>query len=117
MPLVQPGDLLQFASLTPDRWSDFERLFGPHGAWSGCWCMYWRYPNGGGYTAAKGEPNWWAMHALVESGKVPGLLAYVKGLAAAWVAVAPRSEYPHPQPDPQLGKGDSYLLKNGNMAT
>lgn len=28
--------------VTPDRWGDLERLFGPLGAVGGCWCMYWR---------------------------------------------------------------------------
>src|SRR3989337_3617270 len=33
---------LQFQPLTPDRWRDFETLFGPSGAYGGCWCMWWR---------------------------------------------------------------------------
>ncbi len=28
--------------LTPDRWDDLETLFGPRGAYVGCWCMFWR---------------------------------------------------------------------------
>ena len=28
--------------LTPDRWDDLEALFGPRGAYGGCWCMFWR---------------------------------------------------------------------------
>lgn len=94
MSLPRPIEPLEIAPLTPDRWPDFERLFGLYGASSGCWCMYWRYPAGGGYTAGKGEPNKLALHAIVESGHVPGLLAYVHGIPAAWVAVSPRSEYP-----------------------
>ena len=30
---------LAFHPVTPDRWPDLERLFGPHGANSGCWCL------------------------------------------------------------------------------
>ena len=33
---------LSFHPLTPERWDDFEALFGPRGACGGCWCMYWR---------------------------------------------------------------------------
>jgi hypothetical protein len=33
---------LEVHPLTPERWADFERLFGPRGAYGGCWCMYWR---------------------------------------------------------------------------
>ena len=29
----------EFAALTPERWPDFERLFGRGGAYGGCWCM------------------------------------------------------------------------------
>ena len=32
---------LSFYSLTPDRWKDFENLFGEKGACAGCWCIYW----------------------------------------------------------------------------
>ena len=31
--------------LTPETWSDFERLFGSRGACGGCWCMLWRLKN------------------------------------------------------------------------
>src|SRR6185436_5677335 len=30
--------------LTAGRWSDLERVFGPNGANSGCWCMWFRRP-------------------------------------------------------------------------
>ena len=26
--------------LTAERWADFEKLFGPRGAYAGCWCMW-----------------------------------------------------------------------------
>ncbi len=32
---------LKFLLLTPERWDDFEKLFGPHGAIGGCWRMGW----------------------------------------------------------------------------
>ena len=32
---------LSFHPLTPERWKDFEKLFGPKGACAGCWCTYW----------------------------------------------------------------------------
>jgi hypothetical protein len=31
-----------YKPLTPEIWDDFEALFGAHGAFGGCWCMYWR---------------------------------------------------------------------------
>ena len=35
-------DELEVHPVTPDRWDDLELLFGPNGAYSGCWCMFLR---------------------------------------------------------------------------
>lgn len=83
---------LKIVPLTPERWGDLERLFGPHGADSGCWCMFFRLP----YTQfdqQRGEANRKAFQQIVASGCEPGLIAYVGGAPAGWVAVAPRTEY------------------------
>ncbi|HTK32149.1 MAG TPA: GNAT family N-acetyltransferase [Candidatus Saccharimonadaceae bacterium] len=80
-----------FHPLTPDRWDDLVRLFGPRGACAGCWCMFPRR------TAAE----WKAEHAnnrtafrkIVAKGDPPGLLAYEGGRAVGWVALAPRATY------------------------
>ena len=34
------------------------------------------------------------MHALVKSGEIPGLLAYLEGQPIAWCSVGPRDSYP-----------------------
>ncbi len=86
-------DKLQIQSLTPDRWNDFAQLFGPRGACAGCWCMFWKLPRKE-YDAGRGDANREAQHALIASGRTPGLLAYVDGVPAGWIAVEPRSEYP-----------------------
>lgn len=87
----------EYLPLTTQRWSDFERLFGPNGACAGCWCMWWRIKRSE-FEKASGEVNRLAMKAIVESGEVPGLLAYPSGEgdagAAAWVSVAPREAFP-----------------------
>src|SRR5688572_10778890 len=57
-----------FHPLTPDRWDDLVRLFGPKGACGGCWCMWWR--------------------------AAPGVLAYDGDEPVAWCAIAPREAYP-----------------------
>ncbi|HEY5658280.1 MAG TPA: GNAT family N-acetyltransferase [Myxococcota bacterium] len=86
---------LAFHPLTPDRWPDLVELFGPSGAYSGCWCMYLRAPtrefeancpNGG-------APNKRRLHARVKAGEVPGLLGYRDGRPVGWVSVSPRSDY------------------------
>lgn len=84
---------MEFHPLTKNRWNDFETLFGTGGACGGCWCMWFRLRRPG-FEANKGEGNRLAMKALVEAGKIPGLLAYDRGRPAGWVAVAPREEYP-----------------------
>jgi GNAT superfamily N-acetyltransferase len=78
--------------LTPDRWPDFVRLFGEHGVGGGCWCMGWRLQKQQ-YLRQKGEPNKRAMHALVDGGCTPGLIAYLGEVPVGWCAVAPREEY------------------------
>lgn len=84
---------LEFHPLTPDRWADLEALFGPRGAYGGCWCMYWRIPRKQ-WEAQRGDGNREAWQAIVASGAEPGLLAYADGRPVGWCAVAPRAEYP-----------------------
>ena len=78
--------------LTLDRWEDLERLFGPKGACAGCWCMWWRLSRGE-FEQKKGDGNRIAFRTIVESGRVPGLLAYDGDEPVGWCAVAPRDEY------------------------
>ncbi|MGE0601837.1 MAG: GNAT family N-acetyltransferase [Dehalococcoidia bacterium] len=80
-------------ALTPERWSDFEQLFGRAGGYGGCWCMWFRQ-TGKEYEASRGEPNKRAMCELVSSGNVPGLILYAGGAPAGWVAVQARAAYP-----------------------
>jgi len=84
-------ETLELLPLTPERWSDFEKVFGPYGASSGCWCMFWRL--GKEYNSSKGASNKAAMKTLVQSGVETGLIAYADGEPAAWVTVAPRADY------------------------
>lgn len=85
------SDAIDVLPLTPDRWDDVVKLFGPRGACAGCWCMFPRLTTTEGKTS--GEPNRRAFRALVRSGPPPGLLAYAHGEPVGWVAVAPRAEY------------------------
>ena len=78
--------------LTPERWVDFEKLFGKNGACAGCWCMWWLLPRAQ-WVAKKGEGNRQAMRSLVKTNCASGLLAYVEGQAVGWCAVAPRERY------------------------
>jgi GNAT superfamily N-acetyltransferase len=84
---------LKFFAVTQKRWSDFETLFGERGACGGCWCMLWRLKRSE-FEQQKGAKNKQAMKAIIESGKIPGLLAYSKGQPIAWCSVAPRDQFP-----------------------
>jgi len=80
-----------FHSLTPDRWPDLERLFGPRGAVGGCWCMTMRLTRSE-YERQKGEGNREAFRGIVEAGP-PGVLAYAGDEPVGWCAVGPRTDY------------------------
>jgi GNAT superfamily N-acetyltransferase len=86
---------LDVLPLTPDRWADLESLFGASGAFSGCWCMWWRVTRAefARQSPNKGAGNKQALKALIDSGAVPGLLAYVDGEPAAWCSVGPREDF------------------------
>jgi GNAT superfamily N-acetyltransferase len=79
--------------LTPARFPDLERLFGPRGATGGCWCMHPRLTRPV-YEAQKGEGNRKAFRRLVERGTVPGILAYEGREPVGWCAIEPREAYP-----------------------
>lgn len=83
---------LQIEPLTPERWLDLEELFGPRGAYAGCWCMWWRLP-GPEFHAGQRGGNREAFRALVAAGEEPGLLAYRDGAPVGWCAIAPREQF------------------------
>jgi GNAT superfamily N-acetyltransferase len=55
--------------------------------------MFWKLPNKEFQSLAY-EGTRAAQKAIVESGQVPGLLAYSGREAVGWIAIEPRSEYP-----------------------
>ncbi|MGD1976740.1 MAG: GNAT family N-acetyltransferase [Gammaproteobacteria bacterium] len=87
------GTRLKFRPLTPDRWDDLEDLFGPRGACSGCWCMWWRCTRRQ-FDLNGNEGNRRAFRKIVSQGSPPGILAYAADRAVGWCSVAPRESYP-----------------------
>jgi GNAT superfamily N-acetyltransferase len=85
--------VLEFHPLTREKWADVEKLFGQRGACGGCWCMSWRLARSD-FVRQRGEMNRKALEGLVDSGKVPGILAYSEGQPIGWCAVAPREAFP-----------------------
>jgi GNAT superfamily N-acetyltransferase len=84
---------LEFRPVTRERWPDLEALFGEHGAYGGCWCMWWRLKRSE-FAKQIGQGNKEALKRIVEAGDVPGLLAYSDGQPVAWCSVAPRETFP-----------------------
>ena len=85
-------DDLTIKPLTSKNWQDFEMLFGPRGAYGGCWCMWWRIPRKE-FEEGQGQKNHDAMKAIVDSGTIPGLIAYIDDEPCGWCSVAPRDHY------------------------
>ncbi len=83
---------LKFHPVTPTRWKDLENLFGERGACGGCWCMLWRLPRAQ-WQQQLGEKNRKALKKIVDSGEIPGILAYANGKPIGWCAVAPREMF------------------------
>jgi GNAT superfamily N-acetyltransferase len=90
------GVNVEVQPLTPERWDDLVELFGPErGAYGGCWCMFFRHSARAFAEGARagGAQNRSALKRIVDSGRVPGLLAYLDGRPVGWVSVAPREEF------------------------
>ena len=129
--------------VTSDRWQELAAFFGLAGAFSHCWCTWWRQTSAefGKGIEEHGAGNRALMHSLVEAGSEPGLLAYRDGKPVGWVSVAPRPQYgrvlrsrrigPSPEeasdervwsvvcfwiPRGERGKGVATALLNGAVA-
>ena len=83
---------LSFKPLKRNLWTDFEELFGPRGACAGCWCMFWKL-RGKAFDEVRGYETRQMHKSIVDFGVATGLLAYLHGEVAGWVAVEPRSAY------------------------
>jgi ribosomal protein S18 acetylase RimI-like enzyme len=96
---------LNFHPLTPERWQDLIALFGERGAYGGCWCMWWRKTRRQ-FEEDQGDGNRKHLHSLVESGVIPGILAYQENRAVGWCSIAPRVQYGSLERSPVLKRID-----------
>jgi GNAT superfamily N-acetyltransferase len=87
-----PAGSLEFHPLTPERWPDLEHLFGSHGAYGGCWCMWWRITRAQ-FERNRSEGNRKALRAIIDDGFIPGILAFRADEPIGWCSVAPREQY------------------------
>ena len=89
---VAPPGKFRAVPVTPERWDDLAKLFGPRGACAGCWCMWCRVGSAE-FKAGKGEGNKRKLRALVRRGPPPGLIGYLGEEPVAWCALGPRSDF------------------------
>lgn len=86
-------EALSFKPVTPTEWEDLRGLFSEHGVQNGCWCMYWRVRRAD-FHRNYGDKNRQTMQHIIDSGRVPGILAYTGGVPVGWCSVAPREDFP-----------------------
>ena len=83
---------LKFYPATKERWKDLVSLFGEKGACSGCWCMWW-LKTGKEFSLSRGQKKKLFLKKRIDSGIIPGILAYDKNKPVGWCAVEPREIY------------------------
>jgi len=98
--------IMIYKPLTTKEWNDFVTLFSEHGVQNGCWCMYWRIKRSE-FQANYGDGNKIAMREIIESGMIPGILAYDKKKPVAWCSIAPREDFPVLDRSPTLKRIDN----------
>ena len=84
--------------LTPERWADWEAVFGAPGCSvaRGCACMYYRLSGSPPATpkgATRAEVNRRSFKALVDGGAFTGLIGYRGDEPVGWVSLGPREHF------------------------
>lgn len=86
---------LSYRELQPSDWPALEALFGPNGASSGCWCMWWRIERGGQlWERTKGAPARKEFRRRVQEQEAHGILAWDGARAVGWATYGPRRDFP-----------------------
>lgn len=96
---------LEFRPVTAAEWDDLQMLFAELGSLQGCWCMWWRVRRAD-FERQFGEGNRQALKQIIDSGQVPGILAYDHGQPIGWCSVAPREAFPVLDRSPVLKRVD-----------
>jgi GNAT superfamily N-acetyltransferase len=92
---AQPADKITVRPLTPGDWPVVAKLFGANGACGGCWCMWWRVPQGGKlWRESQGAKNRDAFRRLVRAGKVHAVLAFAGDEPVGWCSFGPKESFP-----------------------
>lgn len=96
---------VSFKPVTADNWNDMQELFGDKGAYGGCWCTYWRLGNKE-FNSLSASERKTRMESTIESGVVPGILAYRNGTPIGWCSFGRREEFPRLEKSRILGRVD-----------
>lgn len=80
---------LTFSEVTRGNFDAFEKLM----TRKDCWCMYWRLAKKEFYSISAEERKE-KMEHIVESGEIPGILAFFENDPIGWCSIAPRSVFP-----------------------
>ncbi|WP_372700017.1 GNAT family N-acetyltransferase [Arthrobacter sp. JSM 101049] len=89
---VIDDDGLAIVTAGAATWDEVETLFGPTGAYGGCWCLFWRQTN---QEANESPPdgNHAELRRLVTSGEPIAVLARRGETVLGWCQVAPREQF------------------------
>jgi GNAT superfamily N-acetyltransferase len=94
---------LTFRPVTPENWSDFERLFESRGGPKSCWCTVWRTVESGTASERPAAAKKREMQRRISEGEPVGLLGYAGTEPVAWCSIAPRATYRATMSDPMPG--------------
>jgi ribosomal protein S18 acetylase RimI-like enzyme len=102
------GVRLTVRPLTAELWPDLEAFFGPRGAYSNCWCTWWRQTTPLFQSGCRnsGTGNRQLLHRITDEGRAAGLLGYEQGVPVGWVSLGPRRDFgrvlrsPNLKPEP-----------------
>lgn len=92
MKSVQASTPIEVSPLTVERWNDLESVFGPKGAYSGCWCMFWRL-KWADFSKLTGEERKALLKEMTCRNDVPGVLAYTQEQPIGWCSIGPREHF------------------------
>lgn len=92
-PVLPAPSGFEIRPVTADRWDVLEALFGPDGAFKGCWCAYWRLRHTDFKDASTGEKKRVLQDRVATCDPSPGLLAYRDNEPVGWVSVEPRHRF------------------------
>lgn len=105
---IAEKDLI-FKPVGRERWNDLKELFGKHGAYGGCWCMWWRMARSE-FDRRSGAGKKVLLKRLIDSGTVPGIIAYLHEKPVGWCSIAPREQFPVLNRSPVLKKVDEATV-------